>query len=75
MMAVPMEIDGYPLLHFPNVCTNEPSPNAVFCEEHLLILQRHNIPTDKKAFLEYTGCKGNFCNVYIYNAFGYIPKV
>eukprot|EP00105_Crassostrea_gigas_P020716 XP_011439576.1 PREDICTED: uncharacterized protein LOC105336802 isoform X2 [Crassostrea gigas] len=59
MMAVPMEIDGYPLLHFPNVCTNEPSPNAVFCEEHLLILQRHNIPTDKKAFLEYIGCKAN----------------
>lgn len=34
MFAVPMEIDGYPLLTFPNVCTQEPKAGSVFCGEH-----------------------------------------
>nr|XP_022315777.1 uncharacterized protein LOC111119663 [Crassostrea virginica]XP_022315778.1 uncharacterized protein LOC111119663 [Crassostrea virginica] len=59
MMAIPMEVNGYPLLNFPNVCTSEPAPNAVFCQEHLKILSKYKIPTEKKEFLEHIGCKGN----------------
>lgn len=53
MFDVPMEIDGYPLLTFPNVCTQEPKAGSVFCGEH------HQIPTKKEDFLKFLGCAGN----------------
>ncbi|XP_055999024.1 uncharacterized protein LOC130047675 [Ostrea edulis] len=57
MFAVPMEVGGYPLLTFPNVCTLEPKHGSVFCKEHFNLLERHNIPT-KKDFLKFLGCAG-----------------
>lgn len=59
MFAVPMEIDGYPLLTFPNVCTQEPKAGSVFCGEHHQLLVRHQIPTKKEDFLKFLGCAGN----------------
>uniref|UniRef100_A0A8W8P019 Uncharacterized protein n=1 Tax=Magallana gigas TaxID=29159 RepID=A0A8W8P019_MAGGI len=56
MFAVPMEIDGYPLLTFPNVCTQEPKAGSVFCGEHHQLLERHQIPTKKEDFLKFLGC-------------------
>lgn len=53
MFAVPMEIDGYPLLTFPNVCTQEPKAGSVFRGEH------HQIPTKKEDFLKFLGCAGD----------------
>lgn len=50
MFAVPMEIDGYPLLTFPNVCTQEPKAGSVFYGEHHQLVERHQIPTKKKPF-------------------------
>lgn len=59
MFAVPMEIDGYPLLTFPNVCTQEPKAGSVLCGEHHQLLERHQIPTKKEDFLKFLGCAGN----------------
>ena len=61
MFAVPMEVDGYPLLNFPNVCTLEPKAGSVFCQEHHKLLEKHNIPTKKEDFLQFLGCTGNYC--------------
>lgn len=59
MFAVPMEIDGYPLLTFPNVCTQEPKAGSVFCGEHHQLFVRHQIPTKKEDFLKFLGCANN----------------
>ncbi|KAJ8309388.1 hypothetical protein KUTeg_014262 [Tegillarca granosa] len=32
MFAVENEVHGYPLINFPDVCTNEPMANSVFCK-------------------------------------------
>nr|XP_022311118.1 uncharacterized protein LOC111116419 [Crassostrea virginica] len=56
MFAVPMEVDGYPLLNFPNVCTLEPKAGSVFCQEYHKLLEKHNIPTKKEDFLQFLGC-------------------
>ena len=58
MMAVRTEVDGYPLLNFPDVCVAEPRPGSVFCSEHHDLLERNSIPTEKKAFPRHIGCKG-----------------
>lgn len=66
MMAVTTEVDGYPLLSFPDVCVAEPKPGSVFCQEHFQLLEKHGVPTEKKDFLHYIGCKGRLSNgVYI----------
>ena len=62
MLAVPMEVLGVSELNFPDVCTNEPQPNSVFCEEHYKLLTAQNIPTTKREFLQHIGCAG----VYFY---------
>ncbi|CAC5418866.1 unnamed protein product [Mytilus coruscus] len=56
MFSVPMEVDGYPLLSFQNVCTSEPKAGSVFCSDHHELLLRHNIQTKKEDFLHYIGC-------------------
>lgn len=58
MFAVPMEVDGFPSLSFPNVCTNEPKVGSVFCEEHFSLLTRNGVPTRKEDFLKFIGCTG-----------------
>ena len=60
MMAVSIEVEGLPLVNFPNVCTAEPAPGEVFCQEHLQIIQAKGIPTQKKDFLKHLGCVGEF---------------
>jgi hypothetical protein len=55
MYPVEMEVKGYPLLNFPDVCTLEPKQGEVFCPEHLQFLKDHAIPTKKNAFLKYIG--------------------
>lgn len=61
MMAVPMEVNGYPLINFPNVCISEPKPGSVFCAQHEELLKKNNVPTVKQEFLKYLGCKGKWC--------------
>ncbi|XP_052089781.1 uncharacterized protein LOC127726445 [Mytilus californianus] len=59
MFAMEMEVQGFPLLNFPNVCTSEPKPGSVFCADHYQILKDKNIPTQKEDFLQFIGCKKN----------------
>ncbi|CAG2206275.1 unnamed protein product [Mytilus edulis] len=59
MFAMEMEVQGFPLLNFPNVCTSEPKPGSVFCADHYKILKEKNIPTQKEEFLQFIGCKSN----------------
>lgn len=57
MFSVENEVHGYPLISFPDVCTNEPLKNSVFCKEHFGLLQLNGIPTKKEEFLQHIGCK------------------
>ncbi|XP_063436561.1 uncharacterized protein LOC134717993 [Mytilus trossulus] len=59
MFAMEMEVQGFPLLNFPDVCTSEPKPGSVFCADHYKILEEKNIPTQKEEFLQLIGCKKN----------------
>ena len=61
MLAVETEVEGFPLLNFPNVCSEEPKPGSVFCMKHHELLQSHSIPTEKNEFLKHIGCKG-YCS-------------
>ena len=70
MLAVQTEVDGFPLLNFPNVCSEEPKPGSVFCEGHHQLLEQKSIPTEKGAFLKYLGCKGNFLSHTLKSYFG-----
>ncbi|XP_060583999.1 uncharacterized protein LOC132740163 [Ruditapes philippinarum] len=59
MLAVPTEVKGSSLLTFPNVCTEEPMAGSVFCQNHYEVLVRNSVPTEKRAFLRFIGCKEN----------------
>ena len=65
MLAVQTEVDGFPLLNFPNICSDEPKPGSVFCESHHQLLETKSVPTEKGAFLKFLGCKGKlYCMVH-----------
>lgn len=66
MFSVENDVEGYPLINFPDVCTNEPLPNSVFCKDHQMLLQRNGIPTKKEDFLKHIGCKGKYLEVPLY---------
>ena len=50
-------VKGFPLLNYPNVCTDPPQAGKAFCEEHVAYLtSKHpDVPTDIRAFLKYCG--------------------
>ena len=50
-------VKGFPLLNYPNVCTDSPKPGKAFCEEHVAYLtNKHpDVPTDIRGFLKYCG--------------------
>ena len=52
-------VKGFPLLNYPNVCTDPPQAGKAFCEEHVAYLtSKHpDVPTDIRAFLKYCGIR------------------
>ena len=42
-------------LHVPNVCTDEPSGNTIFCKDHCLLAEQCGYPIHVKEYLQYCG--------------------
>lgn len=58
-------VKGFPLLNYPNVCTESPQHGKAFCKDHVQYLTRQHpdVPTDIRGFLRHCGVmqtdKGN----------------
>jgi hypothetical protein len=50
-------VKGFPLLNYPNVCTEPPQHGKAFCEQHVEYLTRKHpgVPTDLRGFLKHCG--------------------
>ena len=56
--AAPKEIREF----YPQDCTNSPSYGKAFCEEHCLLLESLNIPTNLREFISYCKADSNAYN-------------
>ena len=61
-------VKGFPLLDYPNVCSDPPQARMAFCEEHVAYLTSNqpDIYTDIHAFLKYFGVQNSDKDKQIY---------
>lgn len=53
MLKVTNTVNKIPLLHYPDVCPQQPKPHHAFCSEHCSVATELGIPTVTQQFLKY----------------------
>ncbi len=58
MFPVKSTVPGLRGVNYPNVCPEQPSGMAIFCQQHLALAEELGYPTDIRAFLKFCGAAG-----------------
>ena len=58
MYPVKTSIQGFPLLNYPDVCTDELVPGKAFCNWHCDLAHQRDIPSKLKEYLQFRSGKG-----------------
>ncbi|XP_072022927.1 uncharacterized protein [Amphiura filiformis] len=56
-MRTTNSVSSLPLIKLPDTCTNQPASGSAFCTEHKKEMEKLNIPTTPKEFLQHCGVK------------------
>ena len=58
MDPVKSKVQGFPLINYPDVCTQEPVPGKAFCLHHCSVAYEKGVPSKLRDYLDFKSGKG-----------------